>query len=82
MGKFVRAGVGPIRWPLLVVHASSTDCAFALHAYNPGMLGGCLQFNLAHNLRKLGRLRALYRDKRRRCVLFDDLHCVQTAVAW
>ncbi|GFR46924.1 hypothetical protein Agub_g8571, partial [Astrephomene gubernaculifera] len=31
--------------------------------------------------RKVARLRALYRDRRRRAVLFADLHCLDTALA-
>ena len=34
-----------------------------------------------HSGRKASRLRALYRDRRRRAVLFDDLHCLDTAAA-
>lgn len=37
------------------------------------------QLSGEHNIRRAARLRALYRDRRRRCVLFDNLHRAQTA---
>ena len=37
------------------------------------------QVSRTANLRKLARIRCLYRDRRRRCFLFDDLHCVFTS---
>ncbi|KAL6762333.1 hypothetical protein V8C86DRAFT_2520340 [Haematococcus lacustris] len=39
------------------------------------------KFALHANLRKLARLRSLYRDRRRRIHLFDNLHCA-AAAAW
>lgn len=60
-------------------------CATLNCLFQTGMIRRCLallrhvQFNLQQSLRKLSRLRALYRDKRRRSVLFDDLHCLETA---
>ena len=31
------------------------------------------------NMRKAAKIRELYKDIRRQCVLFDDLHCICTA---
>ena len=39
------------------------------------------QLSKDYNIRRAARLRALYRDRRRRCVLFDNLHRAQTAPA-
>jgi hypothetical protein len=33
------------------------------------------------SMRKLARIRALYKDKRRHVYLFDDLHCIFTSGA-
>ncbi|KAG2445884.1 hypothetical protein HXX76_000488 [Chlamydomonas incerta] len=45
------------------------------------ILASALKRVALHSGRKAGRLRALYRDRRRRAVLFDDLHCLDTAAA-
>ncbi|GLC43803.1 hypothetical protein PLESTB_000909600 [Pleodorina starrii] len=45
------------------------------------ILTSCLKQVSLQSGRKATRLRALYRDRRRRAVLFDDLHCLDTAAA-
>ncbi|EFJ50680.1 hypothetical protein VOLCADRAFT_88450 [Volvox carteri f. nagariensis] len=45
------------------------------------ILASCIKQVSLQSGRKASRLRALYRDRRRRAVLFDDLHCLDTAVA-
>ncbi|KAG2451560.1 hypothetical protein HYH02_004158 [Chlamydomonas schloesseri] len=45
------------------------------------ILASSLKRVALHSGRKASRLRALYRDRRRRAVLFDDLHCLDTAAA-
>ena len=42
-------------------------------------LGKPLQVAARGNLRKGNKIRELYQDARRQCVLFDDTHCVWTA---
>ena len=66
------------------MHGSLPPC---MHAWLTAPLHACmahchaiLQVDRQVNLRKLMRVRSLYRDIRRRCYLFDDLHCIYTAV--
>lgn len=43
------------------------------------ILTTCQQVLAQGNLRRGKKIRELYQDVRRQCVLFDDTHCVWTA---
>ncbi len=53
--------------------------SLSLAAIVPPLYRTCTQVSITASMRKMARIRSLYKDKRRSCYLFDDLHCTFTA---
>lgn len=62
-----------------IQHERVSSLKISLHACDMARTCCVVQFLQHSNIRKNARLRSLYRDVRRRCIVFDNLHYAATS---